>query len=124
MHLFTLDSAAARKLSAPGSRGANIVHLLRKAEQAQISVLRIEAGGVAGRHTAGLNQLLLVIEGSGWVKGREEQEVGVASGDLVFWESGEPHETRAGGNGFTAIVVEGKDLATSDAMKQLKAGGR
>ncbi|WP_326238358.1 AraC family ligand binding domain-containing protein [Alkalihalophilus marmarensis] len=61
-----------------------------------------------GYHQAAVPQLLLIIEGEGWVR-TENEILSTNKGDAVFWEKGEWHETRTD-NGLTAISIESTDL--------------
>jgi quercetin dioxygenase-like cupin family protein len=45
------------------------------------------------------------MNGEGYVRGEKEEYIKVQSGDAVFWEKDEWHETKIG-TGLTAIVIE------------------
>ncbi|MFD2042976.1 cupin [Ornithinibacillus salinisoli] len=83
--------------------------------QAHIGCMNLEADGVIGYHQATVPQLLLIVEGEGVVRGKEDKFITVQQGDAVFWQSEEWHETKSS-NGLTAIVIESKDLNPSDFM--------
>lgn len=123
MRLYIFRSSAARRVDAFGSRGASLVQLLRGARGVSVTFLRLEANGVLGRHAAGADQLLLVVEGSGWAGGAGDHSTGVAAGALIFWSAGEPREVRAGGDGFTALIIEGEGLAPDEALQGLTLKG-
>lgn len=69
----------------------------------------LEANGIVGFHEAVSSQLLLVVNGQGWVRCDLNQVAHVSMGDAVFWEQGEWHETKTE-TGLTAIVIESGDL--------------
>jgi quercetin dioxygenase-like cupin family protein len=123
MRLYIFRSSATRRVEAFGSRGASLVQLLRGAHAVTVTFLRLEPDGALGRHPAKADQLLLVVEGSGWVSGAGDYSTGVAAGAMVFWSAGESHETRAGGDGLTALVVEGEGLAPDDTLQGLTLKG-
>lgn len=123
MRLYIFRSNAARRVDAPGSRGASLVQLLRGARNVTVTFLRLEPNGALGRHAAGADQLLLVVEGSGWAGGAGDYSTGIAGGALVFWGAGESRELRAGGDGLTALIVEGEGLAPNDALQGLTLQG-
>lgn len=75
-----------------------------------VVVIHLEAGGVLGNHPASADQLFLIVAGSGEATAGEER-VQLSPGVAVLWRAGQMHETRAGVDGLTAIVVEGEDLA-------------
>lgn len=72
--------------------------------------MHLEPHGVLGRHAAHMDQLLMVVKGSGVVSGAEEKTVRVETGRAAFWRQGELHEARAGESGLTAIVIEAERL--------------
>lgn len=52
------------------------------------------------------------MNGEGYVRGDKEQYFKVHSGDAVYWEKGEWHETKTD-KGLTAIVIESESLNPS-----------
>ncbi|WP_245752285.1 cupin domain-containing protein [Planifilum fulgidum] len=56
-----------------------------------------------------MNQLFLVVSGSGRVRGEASDRVPIRAGEAVFWEAGEGHESGTE-TGMTAIVIEGSVL--------------
>ena len=81
----------------------------RLAAEAHVVVIEVEAGGIVGRHPAGLPQLFAVIRGSGWVSGGDGKRDAIESGEAVLWERGEEHESGSD-EGMTALVVEAEAL--------------
>ncbi len=71
----------------------------------QIVCMYLEENGKIGYHQAVVPQLFLVVNGEGVVRGNSEEEIKVNSGDAVFWNKGEWHETKTE-TGLTAIVIE------------------
>ncbi len=76
---------------------------------AHIGCMHLESNGIIGFHQATSPQLLLVVNGQGWVGCDSEDKVHVAVGDAVFWEKGEWHEAQTDA-GMTAIVIESDEL--------------
>lgn len=77
-----------------------------------IGCMHLEEGGVIGYHQAVVPQLLLVISGEGYVRNDKDEYFKVQSGDAVFWEKDEWHETKSN-KGLTAIVIESVELNPS-----------
>ncbi|WP_214808026.1 cupin domain-containing protein [Exiguobacterium sp. s102] len=77
-----------------------------------IGCVHLDVAGLIGYHQAVVPQLLLLVSGEGWVRSEDDTSVKVQSGDAVFWDSGEWHETRTD-SGLTAIVIESEELITS-----------
>jgi len=77
-----------------------------------IGCMHLEKNGIVGYHQAVVPQLLIVITGEGYVRNDKEQYFKVQSGDAVFWEKDEWHETKSD-KGLTAIVIESVELNPS-----------
>jgi quercetin dioxygenase-like cupin family protein len=91
------------------SHGATIAGIANCAGQVRVSALELEAGGLVGMHEAACPQLFLVVAGSGWTRAGDGERIALASGEAVFWETGELHESGSDA-GLTAIVVEAESL--------------
>lgn len=91
------------------SSGAAIRPVLQTGQEAHAALITLGNNGRLGRHQAASDQLLLIVEGSGWVQTDESQAVAVSAGDGVFWEKGEWHETRTT-DGLTALVIESAEF--------------
>ncbi|WP_326492584.1 cupin [Alicyclobacillus dauci] len=72
---------------------------------ALIGCMHLESNGIIGFHQTITPQLLLVVNGEGWVRCDSEEKVYVTVGDAIFWQEGEWHETKTD-TGLTAIVIE------------------
>lgn len=77
-----------------------------------IGCMHLEENGIVGYHQAVVPQLLLVMNGEGYVRNDEVQNIKVRPGDAVFWEKDEWHETKTD-KGLTAIVIESSELNPS-----------
>jgi quercetin dioxygenase-like cupin family protein len=102
----------AHAIDAFGSEGVTMAPLTEptgRGAQVQAACFRLEPGGRIGRHPASVPQLLAVVAGSGWASGADGVPQPLGSGDAVFWEAGEEHETGTD-DGLTAIVLEGESL--------------
>jgi len=89
--------------------------ILKTERTAQIGCMHLETHGLVGFHQAVVPQLLLVINGEGWVRCDDGINVNVKIGDAVYWAKGEGHETGTD-TGLNAIVVESEELNPSDYM--------
>ncbi|WJE17175.1 cupin [Halobacillus sp. ACCC02827] len=78
-------------------------------KSAHIGVMHLEKNGIIGYHQAVVPQLLLIVKGEGIVKGKEDSSITVKSGNAVYWEKDEWHETKTE-DGLTAIVIESEEL--------------
>ncbi|WP_066060003.1 cupin domain-containing protein [Robertmurraya korlensis] len=89
--------------------------ILNTENTAHIGCMYLEENGVIGYHQAVSPQLLLIMNGEGYVRGDKEEYIKVQSGDAVFWEKDEWHETKTD-TGLTAIVIESQELNPSKFM--------
>lgn len=78
--------------------------------EAWLNRLRLDPSGVVGKHRAAVPQLFVVVEGSGRVRVKD-QEAPVEAGQAVLWEAGGEHESRAGPEGMTVVVLEADRLS-------------
>ncbi|MGE7997551.1 cupin domain-containing protein [Lysinibacillus sp. NPDC093190] len=76
---------------------------------ASIGCMYLEENGVIGYHQAVVPQLLLILEGKGYVRNEQEHYYQVQPGDAVFWEKDKRHETKTD-KGLTGIVIESEQL--------------
>lgn len=118
MKLYRFDASLARPIEQYGSLGASFVPLMRTTTALTIVCIRLDAGGVLGRHPATQNQLFLVVDGTGEVSGEDARSHIIAAGQAAFWIAGEMHETRTQ-HGLTAIVIEGEAIQPADWMAAL-----
>ncbi|WP_238653691.1 cupin [Paenibacillus piscarius] len=83
--------------------------IIQTVERTHIGCVYLGRQGVIGFHQATCPQLLLILNGEGYVRGEEAEYTAVCAGQAVFWEQGEWHETRTD-SGLTAIIIEGDSL--------------
>ena len=98
-----------RAIEQYGSRGFTHHRVALVEGGAAVSCVELAAGGVIGRHPAAGPQLLVVVEGAGYVSGADGVERTLATGEAVRWDAGEEHETRTD-SGLVAIVIEAESL--------------
>lgn len=104
MQLFCLDDG--HQVTQFGSQSALHQRILRGNAAFQIDLITLGAGGGLGYHQAVGNQLFLVLDGQGWVRGADEQRFKIRKGMAVFWRQGEWHESGTD-TGLVAVVIEG-----------------
>lgn len=81
-------------------------------EKSNVGIMQLEEGGKVGYHETAVPQMLIILEGEGYVRTGEDK-VKVAAGNIVVWGQGEGHETTTD-KGMKAIVIEsnGMDLSS------------
>ena len=91
------------------SRGASLTKILQIQAEASVHWLFLKPGGLIGYHPAVENQLFLIVEGGGWVRAGQEPAQPVSTGQAVFWEAGEWHESGTE-SGMAVLALEGRGL--------------
>ena len=86
-----------------------------------IGAMNLQENGIIGYHEAVVSQLLLIMDGEGYVCGADKEKVKIRAGQAVFWEKGEFHETSTE-HGLLAIIMEAENLEQSIVMP-IKDGG-
>ncbi|MGD6816765.1 cupin [Metabacillus sp. 84] len=118
MKIFQFNKNSGRKITKSDSDFV-LSPITRTENAAQIGCMHLEANGRIGYHQAAVPQLLLIVNGEGWVRGESEEYTHVQNGEAVLWDKDEWHETKTD-TGLMAIVIESEDLNTS----ALKPGSR
>ena len=117
MKLFRFDRDVARLVPAFDSKKAYIARGVRTPAPTQIGCFYLEPGGVVGYHQATSDQLLLIVQGEGWVRANGEERVAVRAGDAVFWTAGEWHETGTD-TGLVAVPIESEGISPEQFMPE------
>ena len=76
---------------------------------ASIGFMYVEPEGIIGIHEAPTPQLFLVVQGEGWVREQSELKVVVRTGEGVFFDKGEWHESGSV-LGMTCIIVQSDEF--------------
>lgn len=85
-----------------------LTKLIQTDKPARLDCMVLHNGDVIGFHKAAMPQLMIVIEGGGYVR-NDHQTVRVKKGDAVLWEKGENHETFTE-DGLTLLTAESEGL--------------
>jgi quercetin dioxygenase-like cupin family protein len=70
-----------------------------------IGCMYLERGDRVGYHQATVPQLFLVVQGEGWVRGKEAEKISIKAGQAAFWQTDEWHESGTD-TGMVVIVIE------------------
>ncbi|MFJ8453545.1 cupin [Bacillus paramycoides] len=80
-----------------------------------IGAMHLQENGIIGYHEAVVSQLLLIVQGEGFVCSADKEKVKVEAGQAVYWGKSELHETSTE-KGLMAIVIESEDLEQAILM--------
>ena len=115
MKIFRFDPGVGRSLERYDSTGFTISGIARLFDKAAVHCAYLSPGGVIGRHRAILDQLFLVVNGKGWVRGDSLEQIPIHAGQAAFWENGELHESGTE-TGMTAVIIEGGKFDPAELM--------
>lgn len=88
-----------------GSVGAHHLGNVRFAGDGGWALLSLGPGSHLGRHRALLDQLFVVLDGSGWVAGDDGTRTPLQAGQAALWTAGEEHESGST-DGMRVAVLE------------------
>lgn len=116
MKIYRFDEEVGKQINVFQSNFI-ISKILKDSGQLHIGCMHIPENGAVGYHEAVTNQLLLVVQGEGYVCGENKEKIYIQAGQAAFWEKGENHETNTN-TGLMAIVIEGEDLSLNMPILQ------
>lgn len=105
MEIISFGASLSRSIIDHESRGFTVAPLIRSKHLSAVCI-RLEPGGVIGRHQGTSRQLFAVVAGSAFVSGGDGVERALTVGEAAIWKSAEMHETRSE-EGLVAIALEG-----------------
>ncbi len=109
MKVYNFDKETGKEITSFNSKESIFSKIIQHNKPVHIGCMFIGPEGIVGLHKATINQLFLVLNGQGWVTGKEGIRFNIQSGKAAYWESGEIHESGSE-LGMTVIVIEGEDL--------------
>ncbi len=115
MKIFHFDAGEGRKIDAFGSTSFTQMPILQIPSRARVSRIHLGQDGRIGLHPTNSDQLLIIIQGEGWVRAGSSEQAPISMGMAVLWEKGEMHETGTGTE-LEALVIEGDRLELSDSL--------
>lgn len=109
MRRYRCDRAGSHPVQAYGSHGVHARGIQHAPARLVVTSVWLEAGGEIGSHEAPVDQLFLVLEGTGWAEGEGGARSRVSAGEALFWQAGEVHAI-VSEEGLAALVLEGEGL--------------
>jgi mannose-6-phosphate isomerase-like protein (cupin superfamily) len=117
LRIYNFDKETGREITNFNSKQSIFSRIIQHDKPVYIGCMFIGPEGNLGSHPATINQLFLVLNGQGWVIGKEEIKYQIQSGKAAYWEPGEIHESESE-QGMTVIIIEGEDL--KPLMKEIE----
>ena len=111
--IFSFGSEVGQRIDRFGSDF--VISRIFHSADLHVGCIRLDPGGLIGLHPAASPQILVVVEGAGWVRGSGDARTPIAAGEAVFWIHGEVHETGTD-TGLVALVIESPILADGESM--------
>jgi len=116
MKIFRFDPEVGKSVDAYGSLGFVISRLVRVFEETDIKCAHLSPGGIIGFHQTTKDQLFVVVQGEGWVRGEaHESQCSIKAGQAAFWDEGEWHESGTE-TGMVIILIEGDKIDPAKTM--------
>lgn len=112
MKLYRFDAGVGESIDLFGSSGFVISKIARLFDRAIVHCAHLSPQGVIGFHQTTMDQLFLVVQGEGWVRGAEPERTTIAAGQAAYWIKDEWHESGTD-TGLTAILIEGANFDLS-----------
>lgn len=119
MKFYRFDAEVRRDIQQFESKNVGITPIQRTDGPFSVGCLHYSSDSVLGMHPATTPQLLLIVEGEGWVRVLNEEKISVQKGVAVYWSPGEEHESGSE-KGMVSIVVEGAQLDPEKYLKGLE----
>jgi len=112
MKLYRFDREVGEPIDRFESSGFVISKIVRVVDEAIINCAYLSPNGVIGFHQTTTDQLFVVVQGEGWVRGVEPERTSIKAGQIAYWQKDEWHESGTD-TGLTAILIEGDRLDLS-----------
>jgi quercetin dioxygenase-like cupin family protein len=118
MEFYKFNKESGKKISKFNSDFI-MSRIIQTNKPTNIGCMHLDENGIVGYHQAVVPQLLLILNGEGCVRNEKDEYFKVHSGDAVFWDKDEWHETKTN-VGLTAIVIESEELTPALFMSLKK----
>jgi hypothetical protein len=115
MKNFRFDPEVGKSIEAYGSSGFVISKVVHLFEETDVKCAYLSSNGIIGYHQTTKDQLFVVIQGEGWVRGESPEKHPIKAGQAAFWEEGEWHESGTE-TGMTVILIEGDNIDPTKTM--------
>jgi quercetin dioxygenase-like cupin family protein len=109
VELFDFDTSSADNVSDYGAQALRCAHVGSGIGPAHVYVLHFGPAGKLDRHEAGFGQLLLVVDGEGWVEGDDGARRTIRVGQGARFDRGEIH-SKGSDSAMTAVMIQIQDL--------------
>jgi quercetin dioxygenase-like cupin family protein len=119
MKLFRFDPQAGKEDEQFGSVKAVISKVLQLDDKAEINAVYIRPNESISHQQTVTQQLLLLVEGQGWVKSGPDEKLVIQAGQALFWERDEGHEIGTE-TGATAVIIETVNINPAELMPILQ----
>lgn len=111
MKIFSVDEKEGNHITAFNSHFL-LTRLVKTASTTHIGLVFLEPGAKIGFHKAVVPQVLLVLDGEGFVRSDTQDNHPIKKRQAVSWDKDEGHETSTE-TGLTAIIIEAEEMNIS-----------
>ncbi|MGM9985850.1 MAG: cupin domain-containing protein [Bacillaceae bacterium] len=114
MKFYRFNKETSNRITNYNSVLSSYSKIIQTEEPTNVGFIHIEPNGIVGYHEAPIPQLFIVIQGEGWIRGKDNKKRIIQTGEAVFWQKGEGHESGSR-FGMTALVIQSKTLTPFQA---------
>ncbi|AHF06033.1 cupin domain-containing protein [Desulfitobacterium metallireducens] len=109
MKFFRFSKDTGQSVERYESRSVIYSRIAQTFTPARIGFMYVEPEGIIGIHEAPTPQLFLVVQGEGWIRRQSNAKVVITTGEGVFFDKGELHESGSV-LGMTCIIVQSDEF--------------
>ena len=119
MKIYRFNPRVDREDEQLDSVKAIIAKVLQLDNNAKVNAVYLHPNERISHQQALTQQLLLVVDGEGWMMSRTNELSTIRAGQAIFWEANEIQESGTE-TGITAVIIEGEKIDSSKLMPPLQ----
>lgn len=116
MKIYRFDAHVGRSMDLFGSQSLSMANVIGLDGEVRVGALHLGPNGELGYHEAASPQLLLVVDGVGWIRADGGVRTRVEPGHAAHFKAGEWYAAGSDDNGMVAILIEAHRLRPEDFM--------
>lgn len=119
MKFFRFDPKVGREGEHLGGVKAVISKVLQLDNNAKVNAVYLHPNERISHQQAPAQQLLLVVDGEGWMKSITNELSNIRAGQAIFWDANEMQESGTE-KGITAVIIEGEKIDANELVPPLQ----
>jgi len=119
MEFYRFDPLVDREKEQFGGVKAVVSKVLYLDDRAKVNAVYIHPNERVSHQYAQTQQLIMIVDGEGWVKSGKGEIYAIKKGQAAFWKINELHESGTE-TGMTAVIIEGIDIDPIELVPPLQ----